>query len=659
MCRLTGTSTPQYGRPHRRTSAASSSTAFRVPICSEPLALAMRHWPQSVVIAVPRHRRSLAWLVGGALLASTLGAQAGAARPVTSPARLHLRFNQVGYPSHGPKLGIAMAAEPLPERFDVAELETGRVVLTGDARPLTGRGWGQFDHVAELDFSALRQPGQFRLRVGGVESLPVRVDDAVFRSLPDVLLEFMRQQRCGDNPWLDARCHQQDGRTAYGPLAAGTPLDVRGGWHDAADLLKYLLTSGNATAQMLLAYELQRTNTALPHAASFVDRHDATGRPGANGVSDLLDEARWGLEWLLKLHPAPDQLYHQVADDRDHWGWRLPADERADYGWGPGGPRVVYAADGRPQGLGRYASESTGLANLAGRYAAATALAFQIWKDDPDQASFARRCLRAGEEVYQLGRDREGVQQGNSYGAPYRYAETTWADDMEWGAAELFRATGNPRYLEEARRYAAQAGSESWMGREQTGHYQFYPFFNAGHFRLHGVVDREFQQQLEGWYREGIERCRVAAETNPFGIGVPFIWCSNNLVVALVTQCALYERMSGDDRYRAFAARHRDWLFGRNPWGYTQFMGVGVVSPTDVHLMTTRLTRRSLAGGLVDGPVYESIFRSLKGVQITEPDPLADFQDARAVYHDDFQDYATNEPTMDGTASAILMLSLP
>jgi hypothetical protein len=84
-------------------------------------------------------------------------------------------------------------------------------------------------------------------------------------------------------------------------------------------------------------------------------------------------------------------------------------------------------------------------------------------------------------------------------------------------------------------------------------------------------------------------------------------------------------------------------------------MGVGAVSPRDVHLMTTRLTKRPLRGGLVDGPVYERIFKALKGVSITEPDPLADLQDARAVYHDDFQDYATNEPTMDGTASAILM----
>ena len=86
-------------------------------------------------------------------------------------------------------------------------------------------------------------------------------------------------------------------------------------------------------------------------------------------------------------------------------------------------------------------------------------------------------------------------------------------------------------------------------------------------------------------------------------------------------------------------------------------MGVGIVSPGNVHLMTTRLTGRTLRGGLVDGPVYERIFKSLRGVAITEPDPLAAFQGS-AVYHDDSQDYSSNEPTMDGTASAILLWAL-
>src|SRR5262249_43304039 len=36
---------------------------------------------------------------------------------------------------------------------------------------------------------------------------------------------------------------------------------------------------------------------------------------------------------------------------------------------------------------------------------------------------------------------------------------------------------------------------------------------------------------------------------------------------------------------------------------------------------------------------------------------LAAFQ-GPAVYHDDVQDYSSNEPTMDGTASAILMWTL-
>ncbi len=71
--------------------------------------------------------------------------------------------------------------------------------------------------------------------------------------------------------------------------------------------------------------------------------------------------------------------------------------------------------------------------------------------------------------------------------------------------------------------------------------------------------------------------------------------------------------------------------------------------------MTARITGRPVNGGLVDGPVRERICRALHGVSIAEPDPLADFQDARAVYHDDPGDYATNEPTMDGTAGAILM----
>ncbi len=597
-------------------------------------------------------RRALARLCLLCLICGLLPASAWAAD-------IFIRANQVGYHLNEAKVALAFSRAPLPEEFRlVAERNERLVFHQGKTRLIRDATWGQFEHHAELDFSAVRTPGRYVLRLGEARSLAIQIGTGPYLELPGQLLEFMRQQRCGYNPWLEAVCHPYDGRTAFGPLTNGTYLDVRGGWHDAADLLKYLLTSGNATAQMLLAYELgpkpRMGKGAIRGPDHVQDRVNDLGQAGTNGIPDILDESRWGLEWMLRLHPTPDQLYHQVADDRDHIAPRLPQNEIADYGWGKGSYRVVYFADGQPQGLQQYKSDSTGVANLAGRYAAAMALAYQIWKDDPRHRPFAERCLQAGKEVYELGRVKEGVQQGNSYRAPYRYEETTWADDMEWGAAELYRATGEKRYLSDAKRYAQLAGSESWMGQEQTRHYQYYPFMNIGHFRLYDLVDRRFKLILAGYYREGIEKCLEAGRKNPYGVGVPFIWCSNNLTVALATQCLLYELMTGDSGYRPFAEQQRDWLLGRNSWGYTMFTGIGTVFPRNPHLMTMGITGRMVRGGLVDGPVYERIFKSLRGVSITEPDPLAAFQ-GPAVYHDDAQDYSSNEPTMDGTASAILL----
>jgi hypothetical protein len=590
--------------------------------------------------------RPLASLVVGACLL----AAAAAAEP--RRAVVYLRANQAGYAPDAEKRVMAFAESSLRGPAIVVDGE-GRRVLRLALRP-TGLRWGRFAHHYELDLSALRMRGSYQVRFGAAHTSGLRVDvrGDPHAGLPDQMLEFMRQQRCGYNPFLDVVCHPFDGRGAYAPIPDASYVDARGGWHDAGDQLKYLLTSSTATAHLLLAYAF------APKA--FGDGHDALGRAGANGLPDVLDEAIWGLEWMLRLHPAPDQLYHQVADDRDHIGWKLPHQETSDYGWGKGSYRVVYFADGRPQGLRQYKSESTGVANLAGRYAAAMAIAHRTFKADPQRRDFAARCLAAGVEVYRLGRRQEGVQQGNSYGAPYRYAEATWADDMEWGAAELHRETGEPAYLEDAERYARLSAAVSWMGRDEAGHYELYPFMNLGHYALHDAAGSELKGALARFYREGLEATRRRAASNPYGVGVPFIWCSNNLVVALATQALLYQRLTGDGAFARMADAHIDWLLGRNPWGTSMFTGIpeGGVSPQDPHLSTTHLTRRSVRGGLLDGPVYRRIFEGLKGVALKRQDPFAAFQSDEAVYHDDIADYSTNEPTMDGTAAAILLFAL-
>ena len=81
------------------------------------------------------------------------------------------------------------------------------------------------------------------------------------------------------------------------------------------------------------------------------------------------------------------------------------------------------------------------------------------------------------------------------------------------------------------------------------------------------------------------------------------------------------------------------------------------VTPRDPHTQLPDSLIRGLTGGLVDGPVYSSIFKSLLGIRLSEPDEYAAFNTGRVVYHDDVGDYSTNEYIMDGTASLAYLLA--
>jgi endoglucanase len=567
---------------------------------------------------------------------------------------IHIRLNQSGYFPNDSKIAVVFSNDSLEGQFVITGIRQKKDVFKGQIEPITKPIWGDFDNYYRLDFSDFSEPGQYRVILPGAgsSSSVFSIGNDQYRNYPDTMLIFMRQQRCGYNPFLDVMCHQKDGKTMYGPMPDSTYIDVSGGWHDAGDQLKYLITSSNATARMLMAWE------AAPEI--FTDHVDALGKHGSNNIPDILDEARWGLDWIHKMHPAPGQLFHQVADDRDHTSWKWPDRDSSDYGWGRGEHRVVYFATGKPQGLREYKSEATGIANLAGRCAAAMAIASRIWRDELKDPVFAGKCRDAALDLYQMGKEKEGYQQGNSYGAPYRYMEDTWADDMEWGAVELFTITDDPVYLEDAGRYALMAGNNSWMNLDSAEHYRYYPFANVAHARLYTYADEELKEKLAEYYRDNIQKINERAGANPFHTGVPFIWCSNNLVAALITQILLYEEMTGDMQYHDLMLAHRDWLFGRNPWGTSMFTGLPANGeyPEDVHTSIWYLTRQMVPGGLVDGPVFTSIYNSLIGLTLNDPDEFAAFQNDFIVYHDDIGDYSTNEPTMDGTADAIYMTAL-
>src|ERR1039458_4824978 len=182
-----------------------------------------------------------------------------------SNTNLYIRVNQIGYRAGDTKIAMAFAASPIGPSFSICPAgpasSNSKAVYEGMVTVIEGGTWGKWTQHAELDFSKFKQPGRYMLCVGEASSPVFAIDDKVYEPLPDQLLEFMREQQCGYNPWLGKACHTNDARTAYGSLPYGTELDCTGGWHDAADLLKYLITSANATAQLLLTSELQDVST--------------------------------------------------------------------------------------------------------------------------------------------------------------------------------------------------------------------------------------------------------------------------------------------------------------------------------------------------------------------------------------------------------------
>ena len=555
-----------------------------------------------------------------------------------------IRYNQVGYLPDAPKVAVLCTLDStVVESFRILD-DRGRVVL-GPRRITNDGPFGPCRVTQRLDFSSIARAGRYSILAGRASAVTVRIGPHVYDGGADTALFYMRQQRSGWNPLFRDSVHRFDGNVIDDSGRVAKHINVSGGWADASDFLQYVTTSATATYMMLAAYR--------DHPRAFADQFDARGLPMPNGIADVLDEARHGLDWLLRMYPGGDEMYNQLADDRDHAYFDLMVNDSSNYGWGHGRERPVYPCTGRPQGILRYKNRASGFASTAGKYASAFALAAQV---DTDRAAIYRERAVA---AYELGRKYPGVCQTAPGSSPYFYEEDNWVDDMELGAAQLFSLTRDRRYLLDAAAFAKEEPVTPWMGADTARHYQWFPWHNNGHYELWRDGSAAERRSAAGYYAQGLERT-IARAKNGFRVGIPFIWCSNNLMASFATQALLYRRMTGDQRFREHEQAAIDWLFGANPWGTSMMIGYPgngrtALDPHSSH--ADRLGVQVILGGLLDGPVYRSIYANLRGIALHDADEYAPFNTGFIVYHDDIGDYSTNEPIMDGTASMVYLLS--
>ncbi len=555
-----------------------------------------------------------------------------------------IRVNQLGYTPKAEKNAVYLSREKIELRqFEVCDAFTETPVMTSK-NILASAAYGNFASTFRLNFSKLNTSGIYYLKVNGVKSPLFKVSDYIYDGLAEIPLQYLRLQRCGYNPVQNAECHIEDGFVVDNPQQQNLRFDVTGGWHNASEQIKSVSLNAMTVIYLLFAYE---NNPKLFH-----DFYQSDGKRGANGIPDILDEAKWGLDWLIKMHPNKNELYHQVGDDRDRRKQHLPTNDETAYSQNG---RPVYFCSGKPQGQGKIHNKSNGMASVAGKISAAFSYGAMLLEGFFPQ--YAAQLKHLAVSSYKLGKKYPGVCQDVPYESELYSKEQNWLDDMELAAILLYKA-GNKKYLNDAIQFGRKEPVNPWMGQDSIAYREQYPFFNPAHYFIITDTDsalrREFLYKMKG----GIDVVDKNHTKNPFHVGIPFVHFSNHMALSALMQIDLYYSIKPGGQFKNCRASLNDWLFGCNPWGINMLSGLqnAGVSPKSI-CSAYSYSGIDVKGAFVNGAVMQSVMDNFKYL-IPQKDNFKLFQSSKAIYHDNSRDYITNQASIDGTAMMLAYLSL-
>jgi endoglucanase len=365
-----------------------------------------------------------------------VGTDAGHSEPQLPPPP-NVRVNQVGYLPGFAKYAAVVNAAASPLAWELVD-SGGQVVQSGQTE-VFGADADSGDNVHRIDFSSFQQTGRgYKLRVGQDESYPFDVAPDIYRQMKyDAIWYFYHNRSgieitmpyAGQEQWTRPAGHLSDKSVPCAPEAGcDYSLDVTGGWYDAGDHGKYVVNGGISLWTLHNMYEHMQ-HRAKREADDYGDGKLRIPE-NTNGRSDLLDEARWELEWMLKMQVPEGQEKAGMAHHKMHdaqWaglGFRPPTD----------------AAKAKLQRYLRPVSTAATL-NLA----AAAAQGARIWKQL--DAVFSQQCLAAAERAWQAAQKYPAVYAkvtDTTGGGPYD--DDNVVDEQYWAAAELYITTGKAEY---------------------------------------------------------------------------------------------------------------------------------------------------------------------------------------------------------------------
>lgn len=536
-------------------------------------------------------------------------------------------LNQAGYES-GKMLRLLKVSTGKEEdgKLRLVEQRTGRVIQ--DRPPYSRRLDTDSGMVlVEYRLDAPHQSGLYRLESDQGASPEFEVGSGRYQSLMRLLLRSFFLQRCGvalkdpETGLEHGVDHASDGVIFRSDSlnSKGASLEASGGWHDAGDYGKYVPTTTVTIGRLLEAY------SRVPWL--FVDGQLGIPESG-NRIPDVLDEAAWGLDWLLKMQREDGAVYRKVSGER--WPSAQPPDEDRQL-------RYVYGVSSAD--TAKFAAVMAQASRLYGELNPVLSTQYR------DAAERAWRWLEQVKEPLLLDRKPED----DSGSGRYHYSETdrepsllTDRDDRLWAASELWLLTRESRYLDYLK-------AETYFSR----HPVIYEWKNPA---LLGLVHllRDNSEGLPDDLRENIRKAvlvralQAMDRVRSSGFGVAndrFVWGSNKMAAEEGWFMAEAYQMTGNKEYLVSAQIQLDYLLGSNPQGISFVTGVGENRVRRTAHLFARAAARDIPGLLVGGAndlAQDGIAPRGKGI---------------LSYLDNERAYSVNEYAIDYNASLIGLLS--
>ncbi|MBI5401761.1 MAG: glycoside hydrolase family 9 protein [Ignavibacteriae bacterium] len=536
-----------------------------------------------------------------------------------------LIIDQLGYRPYDVKIAFVRAVNP--DSFVVKNAATNEIVFKGKPNNKIEFDRTTGDNLYPLNFSSLTRPGVYKISVPAlsVTSYQFSIGSNVYNECAEKTIQSYYYQRCGaeisnGTKWAHPACHLKNAKFLVDP---SKEMNTKGGWHDAGDYNKFVPTTAVSAAFLLYAYE-DFPDFFYDGQLNIPESH--------NSIPDVLDEACFALEWLIKMQRGDGAVYHKVSI-KNWTGEHLPDKETEEqYIFGISSTSTADVAAVAALG-----------ARLLEKYN--KPLSVRLLKCAVDAWHF----LQSNPEIIPQGgfKNPAGVEGGE-------YGDEIDSDERLWASIELFRLTGSEEYINYFLSNYQKVGGPnytlSWKNTANFAYYSFlklYPFPQGIDHQNNIKARATILSNMNTYCNQLLERIELGGYRCALN-NDEYYWGSNSVVAGYAYDLTNLYRVTDQRKYFDAALDQLHYLLGRNTFGISFITGIGAAPVKHPYHQFSMLKYHDnpVPGLLVAGP---NSYSRLNGKIISQMPGKS--------YEDFEKNYFVNEVAINYTAPLVYVAS--